>query len=128
MLATPTVPPGSNRSGTIGPSSTLQGRSASDTLPGMVSRRNIDALTKAGNRRRELRAELEQVEDQINKGLTKCYGEGWTWDELLEASSLSLGTLRVRLSKLGLTESAGSRSQSTPVAQERKAQARKSRT
>lgn len=94
----------------------------------MVSRRNIDALTEAGLRRRELREELDRVEDQINKGLTKCYKEGWTWDELMEASSLSLGTLRVRLSKLGLTEGAATRTKSTPVAQERKAQARKSRT
>lgn len=115
-------------SGTIAPSCTLQARNAVATLPDMVSRRNIDSLTKLGERRRELREELDQVEEQINKGLTKCYREGWTWDELVEASSLSLGTLRVRLAKLGLTEGAGSRPKSTPVAQERKAQTRKSRT
>ena len=57
------------------------------------------------------------------------YPEGWTWDEITEASSLSLYTLRLRLNKLGLINSdkTAPRPRTKKVAQERKSQARKNR-
>ncbi|WP_032392817.1 hypothetical protein ACJEDT_12265 [Rhodococcoides fascians] len=96
----------------------------------MVARKNINALTELGARRRALRAELEAIDEDINKALNKTYKEGYTWPELMEASSLSLGTLRVRLQKLGLTDptAATRRPESTPVARERKAAQRTART
>ncbi len=114
---------------TMAPSRRLRPRSIVTTMPDMVSRKNIDALTALGERRRELRAELEAVEDSINKSLKKVYPEGWTWDEITEASSLSLYTLRLRLNKLGLInpDKTATRPRTKEVAQERKSQARKNR-
>ncbi len=111
---------------TMTPSHSLQGRSAVSTMRSMVSRRNIDALTELGNRRRALRAELEEVEAQIDKNLRKTYLEGWTWDELVQASSLTLQPLNNRLRKLGLLQPGVERSKD--AARTRKAQVRKDRT
>lgn len=119
----------STAAATMAPSRRLRPRRIVTTIPDMVSRKNIDALTALGERRRELRAELEVVEESINKSLKKVYPEGWTWDEITEASSLSLYTLRLRLNKLGLINSdkASPRPRTKEVAQERKSQARKNR-
>ncbi|MCT7294031.1 hypothetical protein NVV99_24340 [Rhodococcus sp. PAE-6] len=70
----------------------------------MVSRRNLDALAKLGARRRQLAAELTEVDTAIDKNLARTYLEGWTWEELRKASSLSQGPLANRLRKLGLTK------------------------
>ncbi|WP_397519322.1 hypothetical protein [Rhodococcus pyridinivorans] len=78
----------------------------------MVSRRNINALIELGNQRRELVAQLADIDTQINRCLPKVYLEGWTWEELCEASSLSQGPLANRLKKLGLSKAGGKRGRS----------------
>lgn len=78
----------------------------------------MDALAKLGVRRRELVAQLAEIEAQIDRNLAKTYVEGWTWEELREASSLSQGPLANRLRKLGLITSSDA---DTPIARRRSA-------
>jgi hypothetical protein len=102
--------------------SRLSGRHVAPIMRGMVSRRNLNALAELGNRRRELAAELAEVDARIDKNLTKTYLEGWTWEELREASSLSQGPLANRLRKLGLIKPGAERKK--PAAIERRGQQR----
>lgn len=112
---------------TLPPSRRLRGCSTASTIAGMISRKNLDALTELGERRRTLRAELESVDRQIDEKLRKTYPEGWTWDELAKASALTLATLNSRLRKLGMVTDKSTRKRGSDVAQMRKAQARRAR-
>lgn len=72
------------------------------TMQGMASQTNLRALSKLGDRRRRLRAELEVIDGQIDEQLRVTYPEGWAWDVLMSASSLTNTSLSGRLKRLGL--------------------------
>ncbi|SEB29044.1 hypothetical protein [Rhodococcus koreensis] len=90
-----------------------------------IDRKRLDQLAEIGARRRELRAELAKVEADIDPLLKGVYLEGWSWDQIADASGLSLQTVSNRLRKQGVIN--GERDDSGPFDQFTKADLRTER-
>ncbi|MEU2004540.1 hypothetical protein ACH47B_26415 [Rhodococcus sp. NPDC019627] len=90
-----------------------------------IDRKKLHALTELGERRTALRAELAAVEDEIDTYLKPVFLEGWSWDQISEASGMSLQTVSNRLKKQGAMD--GGQSSGRPLDQFSKAELRSKR-
>lgn len=90
-----------------------------------IDRKRLDQLAELGSRRRELRAELANVDTEIDPLLKGVYLEGWSWEQIADAAGMSLMTVSNRLRKQGVIS--GERDDAGPFDQFTKADLRTER-
>jgi hypothetical protein len=67
-----------------------------------LTRRNIDALEKAGNHVADLEEQLQAARLERGKLIVACYQQGWTWDELVRTGRTSIGSVRKYVAEAGV--------------------------